>query len=186
MHTPELAPAVDNAPTSTTTTGEEVVFIDAPDREPTPNELRVQGKLQALAALAALGAMSHGEAKELRQSTSTAPRRPQANISAFGICVGRDSGRDPHAEQPRNQPCKCGSGKKAKKCCNFATKLKKFEAKKREGKYKYIGSDDPSLIGETALGTWYAGQLKVQVDNTNHPWAFGWHMSKASDWERID
>ncbi len=113
--------------TTTTTTCEElsvqdeVVFIDAPDREPTPNELRVQGKLQALAAMAALGAATVGEGKVFVE-----PRTPRILRSekkaAFGVCVGRDNGRDPHAEQPRNQPCRCGSGKKAKKCCKTVTK----------------------------------------------------------------
>lgn len=115
MNTPEQSPAVDNAPASTTTC-EEIVFIDAPDREPTHNELRIQGKLQDLAAMAALGAATVGEGKVFVE-----PRTPRLLRSekkaAFGVCVGRDSGRDPHAEQPRNQPCKCGSGKKAKKCC---------------------------------------------------------------------
>lgn len=113
MHTPEQAGGyTDNNLIAV----EETEELDLAHREPTPNELRIQGKLQDLAAMAALGAATVGEDKVFIE-----PRTPRIFRSekkaAFGICVGRDSGRDPHAEQPRNQPCKCGSGKKAKKCC---------------------------------------------------------------------
>ena len=113
MHTPEQAGGyTDNNLIAV----EETEELDLAHREPTPNELRVSSKLQALAAMAAVGAATVGEGK-----VSVAPRTPRLLRSekkpAFGICVGRDNGRDPHAEQPRNQPCKCGSGKKAKKCC---------------------------------------------------------------------
>ena len=118
MHTPEQAGGyTDNNLIAV----EETEELDLAHREPTPNELRIQGKLQALAAMAALGAATVGEGKVFIE-----PRTPRLFRSekkaAFGVCVGRDNGRDPHAEQPRNQPCKCGSGKKAKKCCRTTTK----------------------------------------------------------------
>lgn len=125
MHTPNISSNGTVVETSQPTTTSTIVPIHETEelviiyREPTHNELRIQGKLQDLAAMAALGAATVGEDKVFIE-----PRTPRLFRSekkaAFGICVGSDSGRDPHAEQPRNQPCKCGSGKKAKKCCRTA------------------------------------------------------------------
>lgn len=132
MHTPNISSNGTVVETSQPTTTSTIVPIHETEelviiyREPTPNELRVSSKLQALAAMAALGAATVGEGKVFVE-----PRTPRILRSekkaAFGICVGRDSGRDPHAEQPRNQPCKCGSGKKAKKCCRTVATTKASE-----------------------------------------------------------
>lgn len=51
--------------------------------------------------------------------------------------------------------------------------------------YHYVGSD-PGLIGMTALGLWFGTIFKVQVDAHEHPWAYGWYETPASDWEIID
>ena len=53
--------------------------------------------------------------------------------------------------------------------------------------YRYIG-DDEFLIGMTALGQYNApacdpSKFAVQVDDLNHPWAFGWHETPAEGWE---
>lgn len=41
---------------------------------------------------------------------------PTPNLYRGRIC-GRDGGKPAFRTQPRNSPCVCGSGKKAKKCC---------------------------------------------------------------------
>ena len=111
MHTPEQPCTGTIVPIYET---EELVIVS---HEPTPNEIRIEAKLRALAALAAAGAATGVDVKDLHKAASRAKRPHHASVPAFGVCVGRDNGKDPRVEQPRNQPCKCGSGKKAKKCC---------------------------------------------------------------------
>lgn len=50
---------------------------------------------------------------------------------------------------------------------------------------RYVGQK-PELIGRTALGIWQ-GEGKnmlflVQVNDLQHPWAFGWHVTPREDW----
>jgi hypothetical protein len=47
--------------------------------------------------------------------------------------------------------------------------------------YRYVGQN-PSLKGQTALGRQIGRTFKVQVDDTAHPWAFGWHTTKREEW----
>lgn len=52
------------------------------------------------------------------------------------------------------------------------------------GQYEYIGAD-PRLAGHTALGRTVDGVFKVQLDNINHPWAYGWHETPIVDWKLL-
>ncbi len=64
------------------------------------------------ATVAVLGALSVDESLvALGKST----HQPQ-NLYRGRIC-GRDNGKPEIRTQPRNSPCVCGSGRKAKKCC---------------------------------------------------------------------
>ena len=51
-------------------------------------------------------------------------------------------------------------------------------------RYEYIGQD-PSLKGETALGTirMRDAEFVVQVDRFDHPWSHGWHATPEKDWQ---
>jgi hypothetical protein len=51
-------------------------------------------------------------------------------------------------------------------------------------RYRYIGTDS-SLASMTALGQLVDGVFKVQVDDLDHPWAFGWHATSDEDWKEI-
>jgi len=66
-------------------------------------------KAAGLAVLGALGMM--GELPVPVESNG-----PPPNLYRGRIC-GRDDGKPAVRTQPRNSPCVCGSGKKAKKCC---------------------------------------------------------------------
>lgn len=48
--------------------------------------------------------------------------------------------------------------------------------------YKYIG-EDPHLKGHRALGMIMDGTFKVQVNDRNHHWAYGWWATPESEWE---
>ena len=49
--------------------------------------------------------------------------------------------------------------------------------------YRYVGRSR-KLRGKTALGKFTTdGKFFVQVDDMNHPWAFGWHSTNPSSWE---
>lgn len=47
---------------------------------------------------------------------SSLPTHEHRNARVEGRVVGRDNGISLR-KQPRNAPCQCGSGKKAKRCC---------------------------------------------------------------------
>jgi len=52
------------------------------------------------------------------------------------------------------------------------------------GHGKYVGVN-PEFIGMSAL-TYKVnetGEFRIQVDDLNHPKAFGWHHAEESDWE---
>lgn len=67
-------------------------------------------------------------------------------------------------------------------------------------RYRYIG-EDPTLRGHTALGQVMSSRecelpnglllpaidnkFAVQLDDMDHPWAYGWHEANPSDWEEV-
>lgn len=61
-------------------------------------------------AMATAAAMTHGKNLELAEEG----RIDHGSCPTAGRIVGP---ADPRKKQPRNQPCGCGSGMKAKKCC---------------------------------------------------------------------
>ena len=65
-------------------------------------------QLHSAAGLAAVGLMAVGSMPEVASSEP-------AERGTRGVICGRDNGRG--RAQPRNLPCGCGSGIKAKKCC---------------------------------------------------------------------
>ena len=65
--------------------------------------------LRMASALALVTAMSESVPMPVASGKST-------NLYRGRIC-GRDNGKPQVRYQPRNSPCVCGSGKKAKKCC---------------------------------------------------------------------
>jgi hypothetical protein len=48
-------------------------------------------------------------------------------------------------------------------------------------RYIYQGMA-PGLLGHTALGRNVDGEFRVQLDDTKHPWAFGWHRAVRDNW----
>lgn len=66
--------------------------------------------LKITAAAALVASMSDCEFPRFRTTDKHAPVR--------GRVVGRDNGKN-RKVQPRNAPCECGSGKKAKNCCVY-------------------------------------------------------------------
>lgn len=50
---------------------------------------------------------------------------------------------------------------------------------------KYVGTDRPELIGKTAIVNVACGldTVKIQADDRNTGYGFGWHEMPAADWE---
>ena len=71
-------------------------------------------RLRMAATVAVLGAV--GGMDDMTTALGIDTSQPALNLYRGRIC-GRDNGKPAVRTQPRNSPCVCGSGKKAKKCC---------------------------------------------------------------------
>jgi len=60
------------------------------------------------------------------------PASWKGHKGSAGVICGHDQGIDRMKSQPRNSPCQCGSGKKAKKCCRYVNPEKPVESAEKE------------------------------------------------------
>jgi hypothetical protein len=51
-------------------------------------------------------------------------------------------------------------------------------------KYIYVGMA-PGLLRRTAWGHYIQGRFYVQLDDLDHPWAYGWHVGVEANWRRV-